>query len=222
MKLNDERYDLTLAWASGELDEAQARGLDSAADRDRIESLAAIWRDVESLVQTDDAFEPSAAAIARAASIPAALHCQSQAVSGGLVAAAKESLEDLLDRFDGFLARLVHDDRLTPMAVRGDVAAAIHMAWEAGELDIDLVAEPTELDPLTGRASRWILRGEVMADIDVGGLEAALVDHRTGIAVETAALDPRGYFVLEAESGSWGLRIGVGHRGLHLEPVELG
>jgi hypothetical protein len=220
MKLNDELYDLTLAWASGELDPEQASQLDTAP-QERVSKLARLWRSVEALVVADDDVQPSSAALARAAAIPSAAPRSLTARQRPRASVVKETLQDLLDRLDGTLARLVHDDRHMPLAVRGEVAQVVHMAWEAGELDIDLVAEPSQLDPLTGKAASWVLRGQVMADLEVDGLEAALVDPRTKAVLTSTMLERDGRFVLGATAGSWCIRIGVGDRGLHLEPVDL-
>lgn len=219
MKLTDELYDLTLAWASGELDPEQTRAFE-AAPRQGVVELAELWRSVEALVVADDDLEPSPAALARAAAIPSA-RAQRAPRTPPIAAAISESLHDMLDRLDGLLVRLVHDDRRMPLAVRGDTAQIVHMAWEAGELDIDVVAEPSELDPLTGQSSSWVLRGQVMTDLEIAGLEATLVDSITRIEVASTPIARDGRFMLTAKSGSWCIRIGGGDRGLHLEPVDL-
>ncbi len=216
MRLNTVDYDHVLAWASGEADRPSIESGSS-----RVDAVAALWQRVESLVRSDDAHAPDEAALVRAAAIPSRISRGGRDVRR-MAARVMESVHDLIERIDGVVALLVHDDRHMPIAVRGDVGQVIHMAWEAGDLDIDLVAEAGTLDPLTGIVSRWVLRGEVMADVEVGGLEVSLIDPRDGLAVETAALDPFGRFVMEAESGSWSIRVGLDSRGLHLEPVELG
>ncbi len=216
MKLNRDVYERVLAWASDETAAPPEHG-DGSLMSAAIDGVASLWRDVETLVRSDDGFEPSANALARATAISRARVAPRRVDRGRL----RETVVDLLARMDGFVASLVHDDRRSPLAVRGEAAQAVHMAWEAGDLDIDVVAEPSLVDPLGGAASRWVLRGEVMADVEVGGLEVSLIDPRTGVAVETAALDPFGRFVLEAEPGSWAMRIGLDSQGIHIEPVEL-
>ena len=219
MKLTDELYDLTLAWASGELDQNQPQSLD-AAPQQRVAELAELWQSIEAIVIADDELEPSPQAIAQATAIPFGVRSH-KSLHQSVAAAAKATLQDLLDQLDGVMARLVHDDRLTPLAVRGEAAQVVHMAWEAGELDIDLVAEPSALDPLTGQSSSWVLRGQVMTDLEIGKVDATLVDSATRAVVSSTVIDRDGRFVLSANAGSWCLRIGASDRGLHLEPVEL-
>ncbi len=220
MKLTDEMYDLTLAWASGELDPDQSQALD-AAPQERVAELASLWQSIEAIVVADEELEPSTQALAHAMAIPSESRSK-QPLHQTVAAAAKATLQDLLDQFDGVVARLVHDDRLTPLAVRGEAAQVVHLAWEAGELDIDLVAEPSALDPLTGQTSSWVLRGQVMTDLQIGEIDAALVDSTTRSVVSSTVVDRDGCFILAADAGSWCLRIGARDRGLHLEPVELG
>lgn len=220
MKLTDELYDLTLAWASGELDQDQSQALNEAPQQ-RVAELAQLWQSIEAIVIADDELEPSSQAIAHAMAIPLGVRSKTP-LHQSVASAAKATLQDLLDQFDGVIARLVHDDRLSPLAVRGEAAQVVHLAWEAGELDIDLVAEPSALDPLTGQSSSWILRGQVMTDLQIGEIDAALVDSATQAVVSSTVIGRDGCFILAANAGSWCLRIGASDRGLHLEPVELG
>jgi len=217
MKLTHQQYEQVLGWASGEADTSPEAWCDAGL-LPRARSLASLWSDVEGLVRDSACLEPSTGAIRRALKIPAAMR---RSPVKDLADAASNGVNALLGRLDALVARLVHDDRRMPLAVRGEVGQAVHLAWEAGELDIDVVAEPAQVDPVSGSASNWVIRGEVMADGDVAGLEVCLVDTRDGAAVETASLDGFGQFVMEAPAGVWAIRIGSDDQHLHLEPLDL-
>ncbi len=217
MRLTDEQYERVLAWASGEAfdDPVQwcpPEGLLQAR------AVAALWSDVESLSRESSGIEPSGRALARARSIPRHV---SHAWPVSSFNAAVDSLTGILNGLESAVARLVHDDRTMPLAVRGEAGQAVHLAWEADDLDVDVVAEPVELDPLTGAVTAWVVRGEVMADTPVAGLEVRVLDTRDQQVIETASLDGFGQFVIEVPSGRWAIRIGSPDQNLHLEPVEL-
>jgi hypothetical protein len=109
-----------------------------------------------------------------------------------------------LDAVDRFVARVIFDSRVQPMAVRSpaaEVAERINLTCEIPAGEIDLQAERT----VDARGQNcWQLIGQLGGSVS-GEIEVALVKAGTTVPVAQAFADEHGGFALEAPPGAYDL-----------------
>lgn len=203
-------YEQIIAYAAGMLTGAEAAKVEShlASHPDDSQTVAR-YRLAKQLIATDDSVEPSAAAIARARAI-FAQHT------------AKPNRLGWLEAVDRFIARLVFDSRVQPVALRyADVGGRINLTYETERAEIDLQAERVSQ---SDGAERWRLIGQVSATDSPATPKprpVTLMTAQTQSVVTETTSNERGGFSLDVAPGRYDLYLGVGEGVVVVPGIEV-
>lgn len=183
-------YEQLIAFAAGALTGPDAQAVERYVSRNAdAAATVARFRLVQERVASDDSVEPSPQALARAHRIFSEHRSQPEGLGW-------------LDAVDRFIARLIFDSRVTPMAVRSSaLEQRINLTFELAEGELDLQAE-TVGDVET---PRWRLMGQVS---NAGLLrEVALAKAGSTALIAHACADEHGAFEIEAPAGRYDLHL---------------
>ncbi len=210
MALHSDTIEQILALEAGELGEQEASEIrQEMARNSEMAELFESWKLISELTKTDDSVEPPDAVLARAMRLEFTLP------SASTFPDVEDVLTLILDKMDNVIARLVHDNRVQPSAIRSGVDENLHQVWEAGDFDIDIIADKS------GKSGCWKLRGQIMSDDKLEGIPIAIVLAGTTNVQTECNLDDSGVFSFDLTSGTWGLRIGTPEKSVTLEPIVL-
>ena len=164
MSLDPNTIERVLAFEAGELDEQEASEVRQAmSTNSEMAELFESWKLISELTQTDDSVNPPDAVLARA------MRLNFTIPASGSSSSVEGVLTLILDKIDNFVARLIQDNRTQPVALRSGSDENLHQVWEAGEFDIDIIADKS------GESGCWTLRGQIMSDENLEGLPVAIV-----------------------------------------------
>ena len=197
-----------LAYAAGSLSDAEAAAVEShlARNADDAQTVAR-YRQVRMLAAADDGIEPSAKLLASAKAI---YERHAQPTRLGWIEAVEQ-----------FIAKLVFDSRVQPVALRyTDAGQRVNLTFEGQGAEIDLQAERMQR---SDGAERWQIMGQICSiPVEaVAGRPIALIEAGTHRAVAEAVADDRGGFSLQATSGRFDLYIELPDGVLALPGLEL-
>ena len=210
MSLNADTIEQILAFEAGELEEQEQREVrQSMATNPEMVELLESWKLLTELTQTDDSVSPPDAVLARAMRLNFTLP------SSGSSPAVEGVLTLILDKVDNYVARLIHDNRVSPGAIRSGSNENLHQVWEVGDFDVDIIADKS------AQSGCWTLRGQIMSDDNIEGLPIAIVLAGSTNVYTESNLDDSGVFSFDLNSGTWGLRIGTEEKSVTLEPIAL-
>ncbi len=208
MSLNKNLIEQILAMEAGDLNEQEASSIRQSMYRNpEMAELFESWKMISTLIQSDDSVSPPDAVIERAKRL------EMPKVTPPVV--EHGALASILNKIDGFVARLIHDSQLKPVAIRSGSSGNLHQVWEAGEFDIDIIADKND------QSGQWKLRGQIMSDDNLDGLPVAIVMAGTTNIHSECKLDESGIFTFYVNAGTWGLRIGTETQSVTLEPIAL-
>ena len=185
------------AYAAGDLDGEAARTVARHLERDpAAAATVARFRAVGRAAADTPAGEPSPALMARLRTI--------------FAPAARTDAERWWAGAEAIIGTLLFDSRQTALALRDrDVDDRLRLSYEAGDVEIDLAADPVATPASAER--RWRVRGQVAGDDDEG-VALELVFTCTGDVdpVARTTSDERGAFVTELPSGTYDLHVAGG------------
>jgi hypothetical protein len=191
-------FETLLSYAAGDLDAATeddvSRRLDaSPADRERCIHI----RGIVEMLRSARSEAPSAYVVERARAL--------------FRSPARDALT-WIDRVAALVARCVYDNRAEP-ALAGVRSSdeTIQLAFETGDTEVDLQAEP-----VAGDAGRWRLIGQV----GDGGAEipVALTQAGSNELVACTSADAHGVFSLEAHAGTYDILLHLGEARVAMLP----
>ncbi len=195
-------FDQLVAYASGELSDAEAALVGAWLAPDAARNVE-LLREVIETLRSDDTQPATPSAIRRAVAALAAERT-------GWIGAARQ-----------LLAQLIHDSRwqLAPGGYRGPAASGYQLSFDSswGRVDVQV------LEPSVPASRGYRVRGQVTA---VPGASAgdAVLRQRDGDAVLASGTDPFGRFMIEAEPGVYDLLIELdnGARAIVAPGLEIG
>jgi len=176
-----------LAFADGSLEGAAAQAVEQALRTDPEAARTVAWyRQAKLVIRTDDSVAPTTAAVERAMSL-FVRH-----------AAPRKGWRDLIDRF---VATLVFDSRVTPLAVRS-ASAEDHRQWtfESKGMEIDLQAQRTVA---RDQAEGWSITGQVSDASDHSPMPIALFATGADEPLIESHTDAHGMFQFAAPPGRY-------------------
>ena len=205
----DVTYEQIIAYAAGTLSSNEAAQVEAhLASHPRDAQTVARYRLAVHALATDDSVEPSPAAIVRAKAVFKPL--------------AKANRIGWLEAVDRFIAKLVFDSRVQPVALRYSHADdRINLTFAADDAELDLQAE--RVAQAEG-AERWRLIGQVSSadenQVRQGSPVALTQAGTTRVVAETSA-DERGGFTFEAAPGKYDLFVQTSHGVLVASNIEI-
>ncbi len=126
----------------------------------------------------------------------------------------------LAEQVRDVLAHLVYDSRLHPAPTRA-TADLVQLAFEAGDVEIDLRAEPRTAG-VSGRSdATWRVVGQVLAEDAIGTVAVTVVGAGADVVAEVRS-DDRALFRLDLPIGTYDLRIAIGDDTIVLNDVRIG
>jgi len=199
-----------IAFAAGELEgpEAEEVAAHVAANPEASRTVS-LYRTLGTTVREEDTRSAPADLVARAKAI---FRAESPARRG------------LVDRLQDVIAHLVYDSRLQAAATRATAEAdRIQLAFEAGDYEIDLRAEPaTGEAPSDTGPRRWRVVGQVLSEAALGRVTVGVLDAGTQTPVAEVEADDRAMFALDLDRGRYDLRVGIGDEVFLLSGVDIG
>jgi len=183
-----------LAFAAGDLDTDAARAMARDLEHDpTAAATVARYRAAHRAAADAPIAEPSPTLLARLESI--------------FAPAARTAAERWWASAEAVIATLLFDSRQAALALRDrDVDGRLRLSYEAGEVEIDLAADPVTTPASAER--RWRVRGQVAGD-EEESVALELVFTRAGDEAPVARVtsDERGAFVVELPGGTYDLHV---------------
>ena len=188
-------FEQIIAYAAGMLSAQDAANVVAhLANNPQDVQTVSRYRLAQQAMATDDSVEPSPAAVARAKAV---FKPQSKANRLGW-----------LEAVDRFIATLVFDSRVQPLALRYSQAEdRINLTFEADEVELDLQAERI---PHSEGAERWQMIGQLSSAEAMSfpaAASIALTKAGTKTIVAQASADGRGGFSFETVPGKYDLFV---------------
>ena len=204
------RYEKVIAYAAGELAEAEAGEVAAhLAGCPACAATVARYRAVQATVAADDSVAPPPALVDR---VKARFPRPQERTALGPRAALRR-----------VVATLTFDSRGTASlaGARGAAGAGYQLAFASEGADVDL-----EVTPLgNGCDGRWQLFGQVAVDeanAEPAPIRVALVASGSERPVAETVADAGGIFAIEAAAGQYDLLVGLANRHLVLAGIQVG
>ena len=204
-----------LAYAAGELPPEEARRVEAAIATDpQAGRTVGLYRVAWRSTADDDSVAPPEETISRLKSL-----FQPRLQHGGRGRLAAEWLQ----RLETTIASLIYDSRLEPATVRTTAAgiARFQMSFQAGEVEIDLQAEPIGSSDDGEAGVRWRLIGQVSTSGDARATDVAVSPADADDAAAIARCDERGMFTIELPAGTYHLHLRINDGVVSLPGVDL-
>ena len=193
-----------LAFADGSLEGAAAQTVEQAVRTDpEAARTVALYRQAKQAIRSDDSVAPTTAAIERATNL-----FQRHATP-------RKNWSEVIERF---VATLVFDSRVTPLAVRS--VGADHRQWtfEAKGMEIDLQAQRTFT---RDQADQWSMTGQVSEAPDRESMPIALFAADAAEPQFESHTDEHGMFRFTAPPGRYRVLLMTSHGVVEVPSLEL-
>ena len=205
MKGQPIAYETLLAYAAGELAEAEAAPVAARlAVEPEAAATVALYRAVRDTVANDDSVAPPAAFLARAKGI---FPRRPREATGPLAALRR------------VVATLSFDSRsgLALAGYRGGAAAGYQLAYESDAGDVDL-----QLEPGAAPAAPWRLLGQVGVDDETPGIRVVLAPVGAAAPAAETEADPHGVFSAQVMPGTYEMTVTLPTAVMVVPELEVG
>ncbi|MHC4413815.1 MAG: anti-sigma factor family protein [Planctomycetota bacterium] len=190
-------YQQLLRYAAGELSGPEAVEIEAHLARDP-DAAATVsrYRLVRATLLADDGVDPPPEVVAKAK----ALFRRRAEVS--------KRPPGLIDQVAATIARLIFDSRVQPAlaGLRGP-ATGFQLTYELSGARLDLEVEPAEPAEPAAEGAGWRLLGQIASPRPLPAVRVALCQAGTDEPVCAVESDERGAFALDAQPGTYDLRI---------------